>query len=65
MEWISVKDRLPEVAVQVLTYYEDEIWGNGMRIDVIGIGKDKVFRAANTFGQKVTHWMPLPEPPET
>ncbi len=60
MEWISVKDRLPEEDI-VLTYdgftirsaeilYEDEneiVWLDG-----------------GVCFSNVTHWMPLPEPPK-
>ena len=59
MEWISVKDRLPETEDHVLCctqskkgdqnivrgyYRQDGIWVSGMN-------------------SNVTHWMPLPDPP--
>lgn len=61
-EWISVKDRLPDYAKDVIVY--DELgW---------------VYPAYHTFAEcwrysftskrcshKITHWMPLPEPPES
>lgn len=51
MNWISVKDRLPEdEETHVLVYRENgwiEIWPR---------------RYFHTF--RVTHWMPLPEPPK-
>lgn len=63
MEWISVKDRLPEEGVPVLVcrlimtsvkyqqeaVYIEEDWQDG--IYFYGISN-------------VTHWMPLPEPPD-
>ena len=56
MEWISVKDRLPETNDLVLTYSE-EISGHRYRLIVPNIN-------ISTFPQSVTHWMPLPEPPK-
>lgn len=65
MEWISVKDRLPELETQ------------GCSVDVLFTedGKtffgyvcfsDNVFRCQSTdeYCHQVTHWMPLPEPPK-
>ena len=57
-EWISVKDRLPDTCVCVLVHYDD---GN-MLVDEIGSDGewiDEDFNCGN-----ITHWMPLPEPPE-
>ena len=57
-QWISVKDRLPEeIGVYAtlsktynIRYYECLNWtGNAWDC---------------SFGAKITHWMPLPEPPE-
>ena len=64
-QWISIKERLPEIWKSVLIYYPkwdgDEIQvakleADGMMFDIcgefnIGIGA-------------VTHWMPLPERPK-
>ena len=59
-QWISVKDRLPEDdemklitlwdcnSMRMAYYYEQELWICN-GVDVTGF---------------VTHWMPLPEPPE-
>jgi hypothetical protein len=56
-QWISVKDRLPEKGDRVLISYHDGVSiGSYHRNDdwhVIGI----ILRS-------VTHWMPLPKPPE-
>ena len=54
-EWISVEDRLPDKYNSVLIFCEGEV-----RIDYIdsyGIWHDN-------FQYRVTHWMPLPEPPK-
>ncbi len=61
--WIRVEDRLPEVGKFVLTfggsgYYEvDEVdydWPGRFRQDALSPGNP----------DEVTHWMPLPDPPE-
>ena len=69
-EWISVKDRLPKYGKRVLTYtpgmanqitvdaYDryyvdvDDEWYEGWRY------------RGNHAKNNITHWMPLPEPPE-
>lgn len=58
--WISVEDELPEVCVAVLTttphgtqrvgFYEDG-WWLANTTDLVRMGS-------------ITHWMPLPNPPE-
>ena len=62
-EWISVDDRLPEEKVNCIVHYKhaycdnDDFWAIGM-----------CFYDGNKFqlywSYKVTHWMPLPEPPK-
>ena len=54
-QWISVKDRLPESDELVLTYSE-EISGHRFRLIVPNIH-------LSAFPSSVTHWMPLPKPP--
>jgi len=49
--WISVKDRLPENYSHVLTYSAKEDY-----VPYIWLGDDR--------WNKITHWMPLPEPPD-
>ena len=57
-EWISVYDRLPERLKEVLCYFEDDA-----RIDISWIHSYTQFMYEDIFG-KVTHWMPLPDPPK-
>lgn len=62
-EWISVDDRLPEEKMNCIVHYKhaycdnDDFWAIGM-----------CFYDGNKFqlywSYKVTHWMPLPEPPK-
>lgn len=56
-EWISVKDRLPAPNTWVLVYAKQGSYMN-LRIDYICNGRW-------FFSMMVTHWMPLPEPPES
>lgn len=67
MNWISVKERLPKVNKDVLLFspfYLDYKYFIGKLL------KDGAFVCEEAerdifFGkEKVTHWMPLPEPPE-
>lgn len=55
--WVSVKERLPECCKDVLAYYE-----NG-KIDIDWVDSISCWCYENIFGS-VTHWMPLPEPPD-
>ena len=62
-EWISVKDRLPEEKVNCIVYYKhaycdnDGYWAIG-----ICFNDGEKFQINPAY--KVTHWMPLPEPPK-
>lgn len=60
-EWISVKDRLPEEKRYVLVWKADtEAFAFSMYYAEIGVwvspGEDVI---------SVSHWMPLPSPPNT
>ena len=57
-EWISVKDRLPEEKVKVLVVLGSNIRGKRICID------QRISGNWRGLGRLVTHWMPLPEPPE-
>lgn len=50
-KWISVKERLPDNGQYVLAYSEDD--------DFMTVEARHKFDAF-----QITHWMPLPEPPE-
>lgn len=77
MEWISVKDRLPEPYIFVLVYehredqpsptsiarWEGDEW-NGLGEDD---EEDNAFYSDLFWGiswRNITHWMPLPSPPK-
>jgi hypothetical protein len=68
MEWVIAKDRLPEIYVGqscsswVLAYYSSEMFL--VRL-IEGHWKHWLTRQDVTLDiDDVTHWMPLPEPPE-
>ena len=52
-EWVSVEERMPEPTHCVLVYTTD------YSIEVDAIGSDGEWMA-----YEVTHWMPLPAPPD-
>ena len=62
-KWISVDDRLPEEKVDCIVHYKhaycdnDDYWAIGM---CFYDGEKFQFDPA----YKVTHWMPLPQPPK-
>lgn len=62
MDWISVEDRLPEEGTRVLIYRKDGEMTVDYRINICdsywiwcGLTDEEM--------QRITHWMPLPEPP--
>lgn len=68
--WISVEDRLPERKGVFLVAYHPCHWDNispetEVGIDTFRGGKSMSNKAwARNKYQRVTHWMPLPEPPK-
>lgn len=57
-QWISVEDRLPEEDSVVLVFDGLYVW-IAYRNHVLG-----TWNVEGDSVRAVTHWMPLPEPPE-
>lgn len=70
MDWISVKEKLPENNQRVLAYCgktKKYFVGNVMTrqfSDGVRWRHEGAKGAMYTVTSKVTHWMPLPEPPK-
>lgn len=68
-QWVSVKDRLPELGIKVLVYF-GEIDNVLMAIPKCNNKYETVFcvyyadRFTNDHTELITHWMPLPAPPK-
>lgn len=62
-EWISVKERLPEIGVSVLAL---DRFGNIHNRYMYRCGDGGAAWTAEHLVSRedVTHWMPLPEPPK-
>jgi len=63
MEWISVKDRLPDDVFDFVIAYADGA------MSTIGYSKKNGFYEVYPIKVQlcicdITHWMPLPEPPK-
>ena len=58
-KWISVKDRLPQVGLDVLFVCENKQYGVGAYSDTY-----RDFFSGQFSVKNVTHWMPLPQPPK-
>ena len=61
--WISVEERLPDKGVFVVVYYGHFI---GNLMDVY-MWDGECWRSSTGYledAENITHWMPLPEPPE-
>ena len=75
-EWISVKDRLPDETGRYLAVKKriapDKLGGNRTDIVILRFFVDDGFRMPThipdrineEINEEVTHWMPLPEPPQ-
>ncbi|MBX4189672.1 DUF551 domain-containing protein [Candidatus Parcubacteria bacterium] len=60
MKWISVKDRLPEKSGYYLITYS---FDNHRFYKAAWFNQN--YKFATTANDIITHWMPLPEPPES
>ena len=64
-EWISVKDRLPEVGQCVLVWCESRMFKKHITISTYmrtySAERETYF---SRRVRNVTHWMPLPQPPK-
>ena len=69
-EWISVKDRLPDlIPCNVGTAYSEAViaWTSGRKAMIAvwdGIDWIAPFDYWEAWGEEITHWMPLPAPPK-
>ena len=65
MEWISVKDRLPEENEYVLcARLQGSMSGYKYILPSVGRVRNKSSWSCVMDWVSVTHWMPLPEPPK-
>jgi hypothetical protein len=65
--WIPVSERLPEPGQQVLAAIPPRVWNeeNQAIIETLDYEQESFYSWKDDEWQKrVTHWMPLPEPPE-
>ena len=69
-QWINVKDRLPDlIPCNAGTAYSEAViaWTSGRKAMIaVWDGSDWVapFDYWEAWGEEITHWMPLPEPPK-
>ena len=61
-EWISVDNKMPSEDVTVLLWAQG-YWAQGYSVGFYQHGQ-WLDEADHEIMQGVTHWMPLPEPPE-
>lgn len=65
-EWVSVKERLPEEMATCIVFV-DEVEDMGARVDIAFFNVDSkgwgTYSLHNWAGGNITHWMPLPKPP--
>ena len=69
-EWISVEERLPHRGVEVLAFGKRRIYtatliGPDYYICELDVDNEWLHHIGNFYIEEVTHWMPLPEPPDS
>lgn len=66
--WISVKERLPEIGAPVLVYcpgvHTVRIGTHHFVTSIVDFHERGPIWDARFCNREVTHWMPLPKPPE-
>lgn len=70
-EWISVKDQLPIVGQLIVVVYKSDSMlsktGTGQYVGEMNKDSNKYFKSISGAFLNInfiSHWMPLPEPPE-
>lgn len=63
MEWISVKDRLPDEPKHYLVFVTGYSNVTAIQKTYCDVGYFINGFWSNKFGETYTHWMPLPKPP--
>ena len=63
IEWISIEERLPEEKVNCLVHYK-HVYADNDGYWAIGVSFYDGCEFRIGLAYKVTHWMPLPEPPK-
>ena len=65
-KWIPVSERLPEIRERVVVYHDDGMIRFGINYGGFADVVSSIYLNSqhHTCFSKVTHWMPLPEPPK-
>jgi len=64
MEWISCEDRLPDIGLKVIGYHSKAGVVDAVRLETERNIKRWLLGGDLIGNPTVTHWMPLPSPPE-
>jgi hypothetical protein len=64
MEWISIKDKLPEWQEIVLCYINGEGIYKLQGVDILQFVSDGFIHHEYGEMEGITHWMELPKPPK-